>query len=131
MASSTRLWASSLAMSGHGSPTLVAVQAPLRPICVAELVDRGLLEPGEQLVMQRRDGTVLTATVREDGMIELPSGSVHFSPPSAADAATGVKGTHGWERWYVPRLRESLNGLRWRIWNGDVTSWGTPDPILG
>ena len=70
--------------------------------------------------MHRREGNVLTATVLDDGTIQLPSGSVRFSPSAAADEATGVKGTHGWTRWYVPRRSETLASLRGHIWNGRV-----------
>ncbi|NEG96529.1 hypothetical protein CS006_00870 [Bifidobacterium primatium] len=61
-----------------------------RRITIMQVIDAGLLVPGEKLVWKRpRLGQEWYATVTNDGRLELEDGSVHATPTAAARAASG------------------------------------------
>ncbi|PWG59077.1 GmrSD restriction endonuclease domain-containing protein [Bifidobacterium catulorum] len=59
-------------------------------ITIMQVIDAGLLVPGEKLVWKRpRLGQEWFATVTNDGRLRLEDGSEHASPTAAAKAASG------------------------------------------
>jgi hypothetical protein len=82
-----------------------------------ELAALAAAGPGaaELVWLRVRRGQRLVATLRADGLIELPDGSVHASPDTAAAAAADLESsTDGWRVWrfgdHGPSLRESVGG---------------------
>jgi hypothetical protein len=72
---------------------------------ISDLLEAGLLEPGEQLVFSRpKLREAFEGTVLEDGWIQIADGSKHNAPSPAAAAAAGIPSVNGWEAWRVPRL---------------------------
>ncbi len=66
---------------------------------VVELIEAGLVHPGDELVWDRRNlGERYTAQVRGDGCIVLPDGSF-YANPSGALTAVGGNHQNGWACW--------------------------------
>lgn len=86
---------------------------PLPELAALAAAERSALE----LVWHRvRRGQRLTATLRADGLIELPGGSVHADPDDAATVAADLESpTDGWRVWRFgedgPTLGEAV-GVR-------------------
>jgi succinoglycan biosynthesis transport protein ExoP len=89
-------------------------------ITVADLLEAGLLRPGDELRSVREALADVRAKVLPDGRIEL-DGQTHRSLAAAARATTGKKAEAGWEFWAIERdgnqvtlfeLREQLPGTR-------------------
>jgi hypothetical protein len=99
---------------GHGAPSHPPAGTGLR---VSDLLDRGILQAGEELVWDRpRVGQHYTARLTENGAIELEDGRRFWSPSGAAVEAAGIASYDGWYAWRVPRLDgASLNDLRMRM----------------
>ena len=79
------------------------------PIMLKDLLDQGLLEPGERLVSTSSTYPA-EATITDDGMIEM-HGERHTSPSAAATAVKACVGgmdptTNGWIFWAVVRPAE-------------------------
>ncbi|HEY0216937.1 MAG TPA: hypothetical protein VGC57_11145 [Cellulomonas sp.] len=79
-----------------------------------ELAALAAAGPGavELVWLRVRRGQRLTATLRADGLIELPGGAVHADPDTAASAAADLESaTDGWRVWRLgdhgPSLREA------------------------
>jgi hypothetical protein len=96
--------------SRHVAPTQDDTPLP-------ELAALAAAGPGaaELVWLRVRRGQRLVATLRADGLIELPDGSVHASPDTAAAAAADLESsTDGWRVWrfgdHGPSLRESVGG---------------------
>ena len=73
-------------------------------IRVSELLDAGLVAADEQLTWtQRRSGPIHRARILSDGQIQLEDGSGRqfHSPSPAAEAASGLKASPGWDVWRV------------------------------
>ncbi|KAA8820356.1 hypothetical protein CSQ85_00690 [Bifidobacterium rousetti] len=71
-----------------------------RRVTIKQVVDAGLLIPGEKLVWDRpRKGERWFATVTEDGRFRLDDGSTYASPTAAAKAAAGGKSSAGLSVW--------------------------------
>lgn len=71
------------------------------PIRVEDLLDAGLLKPGEVLVWNRpRLGVTHTAVVEPDGRLRLEDGRVEHCPGCAAIALAGylISGSGVWRR---------------------------------
>ena len=93
-----------------------------RRMRLADLLEHGLLEPGDELVWDRpKVGTHYTATVLESGAVQLPDGREVSSPSRAAMLASDVRTPNGelqafdgWYAWTVKRLGKgkTLNDLR-------------------
>jgi Restriction Enzyme Adenine Methylase Associated len=102
-------------------------------IKVAQLVEAGLLQEGEKLIMYRRGAREpRQATVSGDGFIVLADGRTCKTPSEAACAAAQVGSTSGWIKWRVPRLgNATLNDVRThlRVMMGTPVYGGSePDP---
>jgi len=77
-----------------------------RRITLADLIEAGLLEGGDDLVWERPQlGQEYSAQLLENGAIELPNGETHASPSGAAKAAAGIAAIDGWQCWKVTRLQ--------------------------
>lgn len=82
-----------------------------------ELAALAAAGPGaaELVWLRVRRGQRLVATLRADGLIELPDGAVHADPDAAAAAAADLESsTDGWRVWrfgdHGPSLREAVGG---------------------
>lgn len=93
-----------------------------RRFVMADLLEHGVLEPGEQLEWRRpRLGVIYTATLLADGTIQLPDGSVWGSPSLAAGKCAGLTAFAGWTAWRVPRLNDALlDDLRHQLLASDA-----------
>ena len=68
-----------------------------------DLLEAGVLNRNERLVINRRSREPIEGTLQSDGRINV-SGSVYESPSAAARNALDVGTVDGWLRWRVPRL---------------------------
>jgi Restriction Enzyme Adenine Methylase Associated len=85
-----------------------------RRIRLVDLLDAGLLDPGQQLVWERpRLGQTYEASITENGSIRLPNGHVFSSPSAAATEAAGIPAYDGWYAWKADGAL--LNDLRDRL----------------
>lgn len=80
-------------------------------------MEAGLLEPGDTLTWTRpKLGESYTATILDNGAIQLPNGQSFASPSRAAMEAAGVSSYDGWWAWKVDRLGgELLKNVRDRF----------------
>jgi hypothetical protein len=85
-----------------------------RRVRLADLLDAGLLEPGDALHWNRPQlGHRYEATVTENGAIVLADGRTFSSPSRAAVVAADIPAADGWYTWHVDRLGgKSLDDLR-------------------
>ncbi len=76
------------------------------------LLADGMLQPGDQLVWERRvKGLRHTAVVRADGWLQFPDGTT-YSNPRRAVAALGAPTAEGWAVWRRTCDNQSLASLR-------------------
>lgn len=82
-------------------------------VTMKDLLVVGLLHHGQRLLGES-NGSTYSATVREDGRVELEDGRVEESPSKAGAAALGVKACNGWHFWQTdtPRGLVRLSRLR-------------------
>lgn len=71
-------------------------------ILVRKLLEAGHLRSGDQLVGHARSGEV-TATLLEDGRVQLTSGQLEADLNSAGRRAQKVRACDGWKFWWVQR----------------------------
>jgi len=85
-----------------------------RKIRVADLLERDLVAPGDDLVWNRpRLGDRYAAKILESGSIELSDGRAFSSPSRAACEAASIPAYDGWLAWTVVRLGgKTLDDLR-------------------
>jgi hypothetical protein len=86
-----------------------------RRVRIADLLESGLVEDGEQLIWVRpRRGEEYRAKILDNGSIELSDGRVFSSPSLAAVRVADVPACDGWYVWRTPRLpgNPTLNDLR-------------------
>jgi hypothetical protein len=110
------------------SSTAPALAAPHRTarrpfdVSVKDLIDAGLLQPGDVLRTTRR-GSPATAAAEADGRVVV-GGTPYTSPSTAAVAASGNKSEPGWEYWAVERDGHAvpLYTLRQRLLDGRTGS---------
>ena len=83
-------------------------------VTVMDLLEDGVLEPGEPVVFNRpRLGCRYEAVINADGTFTIEDDTTWNSPSLAAINAAGVVSYDGWEAWRVPRLdNQRLDGLR-------------------
>lgn len=88
-----------------------------RRVRVTDLIEHGLLEPGDALLWDRPQlGNRYEATVTDAGAIRLADGRTFSSPSRAAIEAAGIPAFDGWYAWQVVRLDGTvLNDLRRRL----------------
>jgi hypothetical protein len=80
-----------------------------RRIRLVDLIDAGLLKPGDELIWERvRVGETYPAAVTENGSIQLDDGRTFSSPSRAAIEASGLGAYDGWWAWRVVRLGNRL-----------------------
>jgi DNA modification methylase len=82
----------------------IVIDQPKPRVAFASLVERGVLPPGTQLKLRRRD---ITATVNADGTISAGGyrGSIH----KVGKLCLGLPACNGWEHWfYTDRLTGAL-----------------------
>ncbi len=81
-------------------PSPVRYEVDGRRIVVADLLEAGMLRPGEVLTWERpKKHETYRARVLEDGEIELEDGRVYASPSRAAIEAAGIPAYDGWHAW--------------------------------
>jgi predicted transcriptional regulator len=92
-----------------------------RRVRISDLIDAGLLKPGDELFYQQRIGeTPHQATVTERGQLTLSDGRTFDTPSRAAAVAAGLRAVPGWAVWQVGRDGKSLHQLRLQLLR-DVT----------
>ena len=75
-----------------------------RRVAIADLMEAGLLSPGDRLLWERpRLGVEYTATIADNGAIELEDGRSFATPSSAAKHAAHIPACDGWYVWRVQR----------------------------
>jgi len=81
-------------------------------VSLADLLKRGVLLPGENLLLRHRSAPHTEGVLQEDGSIKI--GSQKYATPSAAARHSRRHGAvDGWLRWRVPRLgNQTLAELR-------------------
>ncbi|HYB25464.1 MAG TPA: hypothetical protein VEF89_02500 [Solirubrobacteraceae bacterium] len=80
-----------------------------RRITVADLVEAGLLNPGDHLIWERpRLGVEHKATITENAGIELADGRIFATPSSAAKHAAHIPACDGWYAWKVARPNDTI-----------------------
>ena len=70
-------------------------------ISLLDLLDLGLLPPGQKLVLVRREGPAVNATITDRGTI-VCKGTEFKSRTTAAKAIKGYC-VNGWEAWRIPQ----------------------------
>ena len=80
---------------------------------VVDLVQKGLLTAGQELIWNRRVAKqVHLATVNQDGSITTADGIKHKTPSGAAKYLNRNKPVDGWLAWKVKNTGDSLASLR-------------------
>ena len=97
-----------------------------RRVQLADLVDAGVLVPGDKLSWTRpKVGDSYQASVADNGAIKLPDGRAFASPSRAAMEAAEVGSYDGWWAWRVDRLGgELLKDVRARFIAAQENSTG-------
>lgn len=85
-----------------------------RRVRLTDLLDAGLLEPGDTLVWKRPQlGAIYEAELTANGAIRLSDGRAFSSPSRAAIEAAEIPAYDGWYAWTVVRLGyKTLDDLR-------------------
>lgn len=100
------------APEGHRTATVRARRRPTRKIDLSDLIAAGLLDVGATLYARRRRVEGRTATVLDDGALDVDG--VRHATPSGAARAVSRTSENGWWFWLVDsRTRRSLTDL-WR-----------------
>lgn len=81
-------------------------------VYVADLIEAGLVVPGDILVPVRNRLAGRTATILPDGSIELDTGERRLYPSGAAMLLSGAQTEPGWHFWIHQRSGKSLKDLR-------------------
>ncbi len=80
---------------------------------VIDLVKKGLLNTGQELIWNRRVANQIhLATVNQDGSITTADGVKHKTPSGAAKHLNGNKPVDGWLAWKIKSSGVSLASLR-------------------
>ncbi len=81
-----------------------------------DLIQSGLLQPGEELVWSRRVmKTSHSAVISKEGLLTTTDGVSHKTPSGAAKHLNGNKPVDGWIAWKSKNSGASLAELRARI----------------
>lgn len=83
-------------------------------VTVADLIERGLLKPGEKITYRTQRYGLVEATLEKDGGVRLPDGYVCKTLSMAAKLAAGIESADGWVKWRVKRTGETLAEVRER-----------------
>ncbi len=76
---------------------------PTGTMTVKDLIDRGALQAGEKVILQRLSKPNIDGVLEADGSVTV-GGRTFGSPSRAARFALELKAVDGWIRWRVPRL---------------------------
>ena len=109
-----------------------AVERPLRSpgdllldgrrVRVLDLLDAGLLKPGDRLVWERpRLDEAHRATVLNDGQLLLDGGGTYPTPSKLASVAARGGSVDGWLAWTVEHSRHTLDALRRRMLHSQIS----------
>ncbi|MBB6344015.1 ABC-type branched-subunit amino acid transport system ATPase component [Nonomuraea muscovyensis] len=88
----------SLAAPGPALPQGTCIRR--YPVETRDLIKADLIQPGATLTA-RRCGKTFSATVKEDGCIEVASGETFTAPSTAGGFVLGGQVVNGWEFWKV------------------------------
>lgn len=84
-----------------------------RRVTIADLIDAGLIMPGERVVFSRpRLNESFTAEIVEPGRLRLQDGGEYRSPSRAAMVAANMRAVDGWHVWIIESTGSSLDTLR-------------------
>lgn len=98
---------------GEETPTHDHTKIKGRRVTVADLLEAGLVVPGDTLTWQRpRVGDVHKAEINDQGAIVLEDGRSFTSPSGAAVKSAGIPAYDGWHAWTVDRNGKLLDDLR-------------------
>jgi hypothetical protein len=108
--------------AAHSMPPPAATKRRQFSATVADLVDAGLLHPGDELRPVRKTLSDARATLRPGGRLDI-NGEVHGSLSAAAVAVSGNKSEPGWGFWAVERDGKlvSLDELREQLRTSHAT----------
>ena len=87
-------------------------QDPSKYVYFADLIEAGLIAPGDILLPVRARLAKRTATVLQDGSIELDTGERRRYPSGAAMALSKAQSEAGWHFWIHKPTKKLLNDLR-------------------
>lgn len=73
---------------------------------ILDLIDAGLVQPGDTWFIRHRNGDVTRAAVTSRGTLRL-GGAEYASPSTAASAALGGTAINGWMMWRAGTFKES------------------------
>jgi len=97
-----------------------------RRVTLMDLLDAGLLAPGDELTFTRpRFGETHRAVVTESGGLALEGGQTFRSPSSAARVAADISAIDGWRAWTVASSGQLLDSLRQQLLDQAATE--TPE----
>jgi hypothetical protein len=91
-------------VSDAPAPATVQEKQRYYGVSVKDLLDAGMLAPGQALV-GTRNGVRCSATVLADGQVELEDGRREESPSTAGAAALDTKACNGWHFWQTETPR--------------------------
>ena len=98
------------------TPGEAVARGSFKRITIADLIERGLVEPGDQLEWDRpRLGTTYRVTVTDDAQLQLEDGTVVTSPSAACKAVASVPAYNGWNAWTVVRTGKSFYDIWYEI----------------
>lgn len=84
-----------------------------RRVRISDLIDAGLLKPGDELFFQQRIGEEPhEAIVTERARLRLPDGREFTTPSRAGAVVAGRRAVAGWSAWQVGRNGPTLHRLR-------------------
>lgn len=93
---------------GHTSPYAKQLKRESKSIDLADLINAGMLEPGQALYPRRRNPRGVVAIILADGQIEVDE--IPYAAPSGAAAAVCGQHVNGW--WYFLVTEEPKQSLR-------------------
>ncbi len=96
-----------------------------RRVTIRQVIDAGLLVPGERLVWDRpRKGERWFATVTENGRLRLDDGSEYPTPTAAARAAAGGRRGGGLDVWKRTRNGQKLSDIWKQVPSAGAVGYG-------
>lgn len=97
----------------EGSPSRTMHLMDGRRVTLGDLIEAGLIEPGEHVRFSRpRMGESYRAEVTDTGRLRLEDGLEYRSPSRAAMVAANMRAVDGWHAWVVASTGNSLDALR-------------------
>ena len=101
-----------------------------RRVTLTDLLDAGLLAPGDELTFKRpRIGETYRAVVTKSGTLALEGGQEFRSPSRAAMVAADISAIDGWHAWTMASTDKSLDSLRQQLLDQAVTEAVMEAPV--